>query len=114
MSFSNIIDEFSVCGMCNNATNLSNIFGHVECKHFGRLTKTRRDCRFCAQKTDVEPGLYSLVRDVGKNETVEVYHEVTANGTHVRARHDSQYVGLKVNDLPIGQYLKPLWFMASG
>lgn len=114
MSFTEKADEFTVCGMCSNAANLSNSSGHVECKHFGRLTKTRTDCRFCAQKTDVEPGLYSLVREAGKNETVEVYHEVTANGTRIRARHDSQYVGFKVNDLPIGQYLKPLEFMAAG
>lgn len=106
-------DDFLVCSMCDKAQSLSSIFGSVYCEHYDRAIKAMDACDFCSQKSDIEPGLYSLVRG-GRRETVEVYKEVSAAGTCTRARHDSNYTGFKLSDMPLGQYLKPLKFMAAG
>lgn len=59
----------------------------------------------------MKPGLYEYHKNnSNKIEIVEVYND---NGT-IRCAHDRKYVGFKITDIPYGNKLKPLKYLACG
>ena len=106
-------DIFIYCNQCQNSSGFHGDLSYTtDCSFYGRIISLRDSrgpkCPFIKQIVNIPVGLYTVENGSESPITIEIYEELTYQGTIKKFRNAKNFKGFEFKGLPNGHFLKPV------